>query len=135
MPLVWVPTWNTMQPFWSEPKRILRVRLHARVNSPPSTTTHRALTDAELILYGATEPDAAVTVGGRTIKLRPDGTFSYRFALPDGHYELPAVATSADGTDARRADLHFARSTEYSGEVGAHPQDAALKPPRVEYVA
>ncbi len=91
--------------------------------------------NAELILYGSTEPDATVTVGGRTIKLRPDGTFSYRFALPDGEYGLPAVATSADGTDARRADLHFGRSTEYSGDVGTHPQDAVLKPPRAEHLA
>src|SRR6185436_16351739 len=40
--------------------------------------------NAELIIYGATEPDARVTIGGRTIQLRPDGTFSFRFALPDG---------------------------------------------------
>ena len=34
-------------------------------------------------LDGATEPDAAVTIGGRKIQLRKDGTFSFRFALPD----------------------------------------------------
>ncbi len=90
--------------------------------------------NAELILYGATEPDATVTIGGRPIKLRADGTFSYRFALPDGRYDLPAVATSADGEDSRSADLHFSRATEYRGEVGAHPQDSRLKPPRVEHV-
>jgi len=91
--------------------------------------------NAELIIYGATEPDATVTIGGRTIKLRPDGTFSYRFALPDGQYELPAAATSADGSDTRQADLQFRRRTDYSGDVGVHPQDSALKAPRVENVA
>jgi hypothetical protein len=91
--------------------------------------------NAELIIYGATEPDATVTIGSRTIKLRPDGTFSYRFALPDGQYDLPAAATSADGSDQRRADLQFSRSTKYSGDVGTHPQDSALKAPRVENVA
>ncbi len=91
--------------------------------------------NAELIIYGATEPDATVTIGGRTIKLRPDGTFSYRFALPDGQYQLPAAATSADGSDQRKADLQFRRRTEYSGDVGVHPQDSALKAPRVENVA
>jgi hypothetical protein len=89
--------------------------------------------NAELIVYGATEPDAKVTIGGRRIKLRPDGTFSYRFALPDGKYELPAVATSADGEDVRAANLHFARATQYRGKVGAHPQDPALKSPRPEH--
>jgi hypothetical protein len=88
--------------------------------------------NAELIIYGATEPTAKVTLAGREIKLRPDGTFSFRFSLPDGQYDLPAVAVSADGVDARAADLKFSRSTEYRGEVGAHPQDPALKPPAAE---
>jgi len=84
--------------------------------------------NAELIVYGATESDATVTIGGRQIRLRPDGSFSYRFALPDGQYELPTVAVSADGTDGRAAELKFSRSTEYRGEVMAQPQDAQLKP-------
>ena len=91
--------------------------------------------NAELIIYGATEPDAKVTIGGRTIKLRPDGTFSYRFILPDGNYDLPAEATSADGDDRRSARLQFRRHTEYLGDVGAHPQDPAMKAPLVENVA
>jgi hypothetical protein len=90
--------------------------------------------NAELIIYGATEPGAKVTLGGHEIKLRPDGSFSYRFALPDGKYDLPAVAVSADGTDARAAELKFSRETEYLGDVGAHPQDPALKPPLAENV-
>jgi hypothetical protein len=91
--------------------------------------------NAELIIYGATEADATVTIGGRTIKLRPDGSFSYRFSLPDGKYELPAIATSADGTDSRSAELKFGRDTQYRGDVQKHPQDPALKPPLAENVA
>ncbi|MFN3408320.1 MAG: DUF4912 domain-containing protein [Limisphaerales bacterium] len=90
--------------------------------------------NAELIIYGATEPDATVTIGGRKIRLRPDGSFSYRFALPDGDYELPATAVSADASDARHATLQFRRATHYVGDVGAHPQDAALKKPSPENV-
>ncbi len=85
--------------------------------------------NAELIIYGATESDATVTIAGRKIRLRPDGSFSYRFALPDGRYELPIVAVSADETDGRAAELTFSRSTELRGDVGAHPQDPALKRP------
>jgi hypothetical protein len=88
--------------------------------------------NAELIIYGATEPNAKVTLGGHEIKLRSDGTFSFRFALPDGKYDLPAVAVSADGDDARAADLKFSRETEYLGDVGAHPQDPSLKTPLPE---
>jgi len=91
--------------------------------------------NAELIIYGATEPGAAVTIGGRKIQLRRDGTFSFRFALPDGNYDLPVQATSADGDDSRASRLHFRRATEYRGEVGKHPQDARLKTPRVESVS
>jgi hypothetical protein len=91
--------------------------------------------NAELIIYGATEADAKVAIGGRQIKLRSDGTFSYRFSLPDGQYGLPAVATSSDGTDSRSAGLKFSRSTRYDGEVHAHPQDPALRPPLAENVA
>jgi hypothetical protein len=91
--------------------------------------------NAELIIYGSTEPDATVTIGERTIKLRPDGSFSFRFALPDGKYSLPAAAHSADGEETREAHLQFGRSTGYKGEVGEHPQDKQLKPPLVTAVA
>ena len=91
--------------------------------------------NAELIIYGATERDAAVAIGGRVIQLRPDGTFSFRFALPDGAYELPVTATASDKADSRRAELKFSRATAYAGAVGAHRQDAALKPPEVASVS
>lgn len=88
--------------------------------------------NAELIIYGATLPDAQVAISGRPIKLRPDGTFSYRFALPDGDYRLCVVAVSRDGDDQREAALRFARSTDLTGEVGAEKQDPALRPPKPE---
>ena len=91
--------------------------------------------NAELIIYGATEPDATVTIGGRRIQLRRDGTFSFRFALPDGDYDLPVRATSADGDDSRAAQLQFRRATQFRGDVGKHPQDATLKTPQVEHVS
>jgi hypothetical protein len=52
--------------------------------------------NTELIVYGATEPDAKVCVQGREIRLRPDGTFTLRFALPDGKQVIPVQATSQD---------------------------------------
>lgn len=88
--------------------------------------------NAEVVVYGATEPDASVTIGGRKVALRPDGSFSFRFALPDGQYSLPALAVSADESDSREAALHFSRATDYRGEVGRHPQDPGLKAPKPE---
>jgi hypothetical protein len=105
------------------------------VERQPPRKTFWFNVNAELIIYGATEPDALVTIGGRRIRLRPDGTFSYRFALPDGAYDLPAVATAGDQSEARQARLRFSRRTEFRGEVGAHPQDQALRTPHADHVA
>lgn len=85
--------------------------------------------NAELIVYGATEPDATVIIEGRPIRLRPDGSFTLRFALPDGDYSLRAEAVSADGVEARAARLAFARRTTYRGSVEPHPTDPALSAP------
>jgi hypothetical protein len=87
--------------------------------------------NAELILYGATEPDATVTIGGRPIQLRPDGTFSCRFSLPEGEHAVTLSALSAQG-DLRQAELRLSRHTDYQGEVAAAPQDQSLEPPEAE---
>ncbi len=58
----------------------------------------------ELILYGATEPDARVTIQGKLVKLRRDGTFTARFALPDGTIDIPVTAVSGDGAEERTID-------------------------------
>jgi hypothetical protein len=68
--------------------------------------------NTELIVYGATEPDAKVTVQGKEISLRPDGTFSLRFALPDGEQVIPVEATSSDGTDKRKITPIVTRKTK-----------------------
>jgi hypothetical protein len=91
--------------------------------------------NAELIIYGSTEPDATVTIGGRQIKLRPDGGFSFRFALPDGNYDLPVAASSADGGETRGVKLDFSRQSQYHGRVEEHPQDQQLQPPLASSVS
>jgi hypothetical protein len=55
--------------------------------------------DCELIVYGATQADAKVTVQGAPIKLRPDGTFTLRYYLPDGKQIIPVKAASADNLE------------------------------------
>ncbi|HAK93812.1 MAG TPA: DUF4912 domain-containing protein [Planctomycetes bacterium] len=68
--------------------------------------------DAELIVYGATAPDATVTVQGRQVRLRPDGSFTLRFALPDGVQHIDAVARAADGLEERSIIPTVSRTTE-----------------------
>jgi hypothetical protein len=68
--------------------------------------------DAELIVFGRTEPGARVTLQGEPVKLRPDGTFTMRYSLPDGRQIIPAIAASADGVEERTIVLAVERNTK-----------------------
>ena len=67
--------------------------------------------DAELIVYGATEPDATVTIGGRPIKLNEDGTFRFQMSFQDGLIDYPIVAVAVDGEQTRNVHMKFTRET------------------------
>ncbi|MBS9393103.1 MAG: DUF4912 domain-containing protein [Dolichospermum sp. LBC05a] len=67
--------------------------------------------DAELIVYGATEPDANVTIGGRPIKLNSDGTFRFQMSFQDGLIDYPILAVAADGEQTRSIHMKFERET------------------------
>jgi len=58
--------------------------------------------NTELIVYGATEPDAKVFVQDKQINLRHDGTFTMRFALPEGKQVIPVKAVSPDNKEERK---------------------------------
>jgi hypothetical protein len=68
--------------------------------------------DAELIVYGTTEPNAKVTLQGEPVQLRPDGTFTVRFSLPDSRQIIPATAASPDGVEERTIVLAVERNTK-----------------------
>ncbi len=68
--------------------------------------------DAELVVYGTTEPNAKVTLQGENVQVRPDGTFTVRFSLPDSRQIIPAVASSADGVEERTIVLAVERNTK-----------------------
>ena len=69
------------------------------------------IADAELIVYGATEPDATVTIGGRPVQLNPDGTFRFQMSFPDGEIDFPIMAVAADGEQMRSIHMRFNRET------------------------
>ena len=77
----------------------------------PSSGFHFEI-DAELIVYGTTEPNAKVTLQGEPVQLRPDGTFTVRFGLPDSRQIIPAVAASPDGVEERTIVLAVERNTK-----------------------
>jgi uncharacterized protein len=69
------------------------------------------IADAELIVYGATEPDATVYVDGEPIQLNSDGTFRFQMSFQDGQLKFPIVAVAADGEQNRSIRMDFERNT------------------------
>jgi hypothetical protein len=67
--------------------------------------------DAELIVYGATEPNATVTIGGQPIKLNSDGTFRFQMSFQDGNINYPIMAVAVDGEQTRAIHMTFDRAT------------------------
>lgn len=67
--------------------------------------------DAELIVYGATEPSASLLFGEQRIPLEADGTFRVHVPFMDGDQLYPIRAVAADGEQERSIRLEFQRRT------------------------
>lgn len=65
----------------------------------------------ELVVYGATEPDANVTLNGDTIRLRPDGTFTVRYEMPDGERDIAVKAFKATGDQSRETGTKIGKKS------------------------
>jgi len=78
--------------------------------------------DAELIVYGATDPAARLTIGGEDVPLSADGTFRIQVPFRDGEQLYPIEAVAADGEQKRHITLAFSRTTP---EDNSNPADQA----------
>jgi hypothetical protein len=67
--------------------------------------------DAELIVYGATDPSARLTIGGEEVPLSAEGTFCIQVPFRDGQQLYPIEAVAADGEQRRNITLEFRRTT------------------------
>lgn len=81
-------TWNITSPM-------------GQPESPIDIDELNLVVDTEVILYGKSTPGATVKVQGETIKTETDGTFSLRYALPEGCSIYPIKAISVNGTKTR----------------------------------
>jgi uncharacterized protein len=79
--------------------------------------------DAELIVYGATDPAARLTIGGEDVPLSADGTFRVQVPFRDGQQLYPIEAVAADGVQKRNITLEFRRTTP---EDNSNPADKAV---------
>ena len=67
--------------------------------------------DAELIVYGATDPTASLFIGDEQIPLDADGTFRVHVPFRDGQQLYPIRAVAADGEQERSIRMEFERTT------------------------
>jgi len=67
--------------------------------------------DAELIVYGATEPSASLFIGDQQVPLEADGTFRVHVPFRDGQQLYPIRAIAADGEQQRSIRMDFERRT------------------------
>jgi hypothetical protein len=106
-----------------ELQELLEERLRRPLGSPMKTRFGRGAAgregeplefavDAEIIVYGATNRDAHVTLQGEPVQLREDGTFAVRLSLPDRRQVIPIVASSYDGVEQRTTILAVERNTK-----------------------
>jgi len=79
--------------------------------------------DAELIVYGATDPAARLSIGGEEVPLSADGTFRVQVPFRDGQQLYPIEAVAADGEQKRSITMEFRRSTP---EAGGNTREAAI---------
>ncbi|MEB3168345.1 MAG: DUF4912 domain-containing protein [Synechococcaceae cyanobacterium] len=79
--------------------------------------------DAELIVYGATDPAARLSIGGEDVPLSPDGTFRIQVPFRDGQQLYPIEAVAADGEQRRNITLEFRRTTP---EANVNTREAAV---------
>jgi uncharacterized protein len=77
--------------------------------------------DAELLIFGVSDPHAHVTLQGEPVPLRPDGSFTVRMSLPERRQVLPVVASSPDGVEQRTIILAVERNTKVLEAVVREP--------------
>jgi len=79
--------------------------------------------DAELIVYGATDPAATLRIGSEVVPLNADGSFRIQVPFRDGQQLYPIEAIAADGEQRRSIVLQFERTTP---EDHTNPASAAV---------
>ncbi len=98
-------------------RRPLGTPMHTRYGTGAGSMMHQSgdmpfAVDAEVIVYGAADRNAHVTLKGEPVQLRADGTFAVRLSLPDKRQVIPIVASSGDGVEQRTIILAIERNTK-----------------------
>jgi phosphate transport system substrate-binding protein len=84
-----------------------------RIFSRP-TTDFWVIVDTELVLHGATEEGANISINGQKVKVNPDGTFKLTVPFVDNLVDYQITATSANIEHTKTIDKKFFQE-EYEG--------------------
>ncbi|MFM9109479.1 MAG: DUF4912 domain-containing protein [Prochlorococcaceae cyanobacterium] len=90
---------------------------------PPRQRSFWLVADAELIVYGATDPAARLSIGGEEVPLSADGTFRVQVPFRDGQQVYAIEAVAADGEQKRAITLEFQRRTPLDNSNTAEQAD------------
>ena len=86
-------------------------RNESGVGVAPTKRSFWLVADAELIVYGSTDPGARLTIGGQDVPLSNDGTFRLQVPFRDGVQNYPIEATIDEGGQSRNITIQFERKT------------------------
>ncbi|MFM8891127.1 MAG: DUF4912 domain-containing protein, partial [Planctomycetia bacterium] len=78
--------------------------------------------DAEMVVYGVTQPGVYLTVQGEPVTVHADGTFRVRVEMPNRRQVLPIVASTADGSSRQTVVMAVERNTKSMGPAGRDQQ-------------
>ena len=77
----------------------------------PQSRSFWLVADAELIVYGATDPSAKLFIEDEEVPLANDGTFRLQVPFRDGTQNYSIKAIDKDGVDSRNITMKFERVT------------------------
>ena len=81
------------------------------IGGVPQSRSFWLVADAELIVYGATDPSAKLFIEEEEVPLANDGTFRLQVPFRDGVQNYSIKATDKDGVDSRNITMKFERVT------------------------
>jgi len=90
-------------------------------SAPTFRTDFQLDVDAEMVVYGVTQPDARVTLQGEPVRVQSDGTFRVRVDMPNKRQVLPIIATAPDGGRRQMIVMAVERNTK---SLEPHGRDA-----------
>jgi hypothetical protein len=79
--------------------------------------------DAEMVVYGVTQPGSYITLQGEPVKVQPDGSFRVRVDLPNKRQVLPLIASTAEGIERQTVVIAVERNTKSMEPLGREAFD------------